>query len=145
MSISEKIFITGINGFIGRNLSDYLLRNNKEIYGLVRNNKHVFSKRINFIIGDLLVPETYKSILDENTTIFHSAAHITFNNDGYNKANLINAEGTRVLLESAYEKKVKKVVHLSACAVLGVSTTKNELIDNLHISICQFAKRQMSF
>jgi nucleoside-diphosphate-sugar epimerase len=61
--------------------------------------------------------------------VFHCAAHISFNPKDFQKALQVNVDGTRSILEAAYRSGVKKVVHLSACSVLGFCHGQNKIID----------------
>jgi GDP-mannose 4,6-dehydratase len=79
----NKVFITGITGFVGSHLADYILANHPgiEISGLVRwrsptdNISHIHDK-ITLEYGDLLDPFSIKTILAKQKpdVIFHLAA-----------------------------------------------------------------------
>lgn len=79
----NKVFITGITGFVGSHLADYILANHPgvEISGLVRwrsptdNIRHICDK-ITLEYGDLLDPFSIKTILAKQKpdVIFHLAA-----------------------------------------------------------------------
>lgn len=124
-----KIFVTGATGFIGGNLAEKLLLDNNQVYALVRKSVDYFGKTIILVEGDILKPETFASIIKECDIAFHCAAYISFQKKDFQKAYQVNVEGTRNILESAYQAGVKKVVHLSTCAVLGFSDTKDKIID----------------
>jgi dihydroflavonol-4-reductase len=124
-----NIFITGSTGFIGSQLTKKLINDNNTIITLVRNpiNSQVINLRP--VCGSLLEPESYRSKMKSCEIVFHCAGLISFNKRDYEKASLVNVQGTRNILEAAYQTGVKKVVHLSACAVLGFSRNNNVLID----------------
>lgn len=77
------VLITGITGFVGSHLAEYILSLNEghKVYGLCRwrsnkeNIKHIINE-INLVEGDLLDLSSMRSILDEiqPTYIFHLAA-----------------------------------------------------------------------
>ena len=79
----DKILITGITGFVGSHLADYILENHPkvEILGLTRwqfpkeNIEHIVDK-ITLVCGDLTNPHSLRFILSEHTpdVIFHLAA-----------------------------------------------------------------------
>ncbi len=127
--MEKKIFITGSSGFIGGNLTERLLSENHQVYALLRNPAQSYDKRLKIVEGDIRYPETYSQVLKECDLIFHCAAYISFQKKDFQKAYQINVEGTRNLLEAAYQAGVKKTVHLSACAVLGFSADKNKILD----------------
>ena len=126
--MNKKIFITGVSGFIGRNLAKKLIGNN-QIYALVSEDIDQNDKKIKFVKGDLLDPNSFNSIMKACDVVFHCAAHISFQKEDFQKSYQVNVEGTRNILEAAYKNRVKKIVHLSACAVLGYTMDKNTFLD----------------
>lgn len=124
-----KIFLTGASGFIGSNLVKRLFLDNNRIYALVRRPLEHLDKGVRIVEADILKPETYISAVQECNILFHCAAYISFNNTDFQKAYQVNVEGTRNVLQAAYQAKVRKVVHLSACSVLGYSQNRDEIID----------------
>lgn len=127
--MKEKIFLTGVSGFIGSNLVKKLLENNNQIHVLVTKQIEHPDKRVRSVQGDILKPETLRSFIKEGDVLFHCAAYISFQKSGFNKTFQVNVEGTRNVLDAAYQAGIKKVVHLSACAVLGFSSDKNRILD----------------
>ena len=125
----NTVFITGTSGFIGNNLANELIFRNNTIYTLYRKPNEYSNKKTKVIQGDILDPKSFISKLKECDVIFHCAAYISFQRKDFDKAYQINVVGTRNVLESAFQAGVKKVVHLSACAVLGFSKDKNIVLD----------------
>lgn len=82
-----KFLITGITGFLGPHLANILVKNNHEVYGLVRINNgrendirdilsdDIYSK-INFVYSDLCNYRALRKIFETNTFdgVFHLAA-----------------------------------------------------------------------
>jgi nucleoside-diphosphate-sugar epimerase len=126
--MKNNIFITGGSGFIGRNLIEKLLSDENQIYALTRSQREFFDERVKVVQGDIQEPESFVSIIKECDVVFHCAAYISFQKKDFQKAYQVNVEGTRNILESAYQGGVKKVIHLSTCAVLGFSHTKDRII-----------------
>ena len=105
-----KVFLTGATGFVGRNFLDWLVRHepDTQIDCLVRdpqkaqaqwqNMPQNINKRINWIAGDLLQPETYRSQLKQAERVVHAAALVSLRNgpefyrmNTYATQNLLNA------------------------------------------------------
>jgi len=126
--MNKTFFITGASGFIGSNLINKLYLGNK-VYALVRDPQRHVIGGIENIVGDILSPESYEHELKGCDILFHCAAFISFRKKDFDEAYRVNVEGTRNVLEAAYVAGVKKVVHLSACAVLGFSDDKNKVLD----------------
>jgi len=81
----EKVLITGITGFVGSHLADYIVENHPEtkVLGMTRwrsskeNIKHLIdNNKITLICGDLTDPNSLGTILSEHKpdVIFHLAA-----------------------------------------------------------------------
>jgi GDP-mannose 4,6-dehydratase len=112
----NKVLITGITGFVGSHLADYILKNFPEvkILGLARwrsptdNIRHILNK-ISLQFGDLLDPFSLKTILSEHKpdVIFHLAAqsYVTFSFSSPIATLNANVIGTCNLLEVVKELK----------------------------------------
>ncbi|MHC4183738.1 MAG: NAD-dependent epimerase/dehydratase family protein [Planctomycetota bacterium] len=129
MNSERNIFITGASGFIGMNLVDSLALRGNNVYALTRNPIGYANKSVENVIGDIMEPESLISFIKECDVIYHCAAHVSFQKRDFQRSYQINVEGTRNILEAAYHTRVKKIVHLSACAVLGFADDKNRIID----------------
>lgn len=127
--MGSKVFITGATGFIGSNLVKKLIMGENQIYALTRSSDTVLDNKINIVRGDLNDFKSYSRTLESCEQLFHCAAYISFSKRDFVKAHHVNVEGTRQLLEVAHRAGVKKVVHLSACAVLGYSNDRDTIID----------------
>lgn len=120
---------------MGSNLAARLLHppETNQIIGLSRNSQQVYGPdspaNIRMLQGDILQPETYTAALSKCDTLYHCAALISFRKRDLDQVCRINAEGTGVLLEAAFSTGIKKVVHVSAGAVLGYSRDKNTILD----------------
>jgi CDP-glucose 4,6-dehydratase len=82
---NKNVLITGINGFIGSNLAKYLLKNNANIYGIVRKidkKTLLYYEKLNHNIklftGDIVDLNLIKRIINEESInhIFHLAAQV---------------------------------------------------------------------
>ncbi|MCZ7400283.1 MAG: GDP-mannose 4,6-dehydratase [Candidatus Methanoperedens sp.] len=131
----NKVLITGITGFVGSHLADYILENFPEvtILGLVRwrspkdNIRHILDK-ITLLYGDLLDPFSLKAILakHEPDVIFHLAAqsYVDFSFSSPIATLEANVIGTANLLEAVKELKFASgydpVIHIcSSSEVYG--------------------------
>lgn len=79
----KKVLITGITGFVGSHLAEYILKNQKQVKvtGLVRwrspkNNIHHILDKVELHYGDLTDPHSLRRILQQTKpdVIFHLAA-----------------------------------------------------------------------
>ena len=82
---NKNVFITGINGFVGGNLANILIRNGANVYGLMRNdNQKTFlyymniNKKVIIVNGEITNKELLRSFFIENNIdiCFHLAAQV---------------------------------------------------------------------
>jgi nucleoside-diphosphate-sugar epimerase len=115
----KKILITGGSGFLGINLTRYLLKENYEITILdVADFNYPEKRKIKFIKGDIRNTETVKKAITGQDIVVHTAAALPL----YSKKDIytIDVDGTRNLIKEAYKQKVERFVHISSTAVYGV-------------------------
>lgn len=113
-----KVLITGITGFVGSHLCDYLIANHPhvKIYGLVRwrspldNIKHCL-KHINLVYGDLTDAHSLNSIISEvkPERIWHLAAqsYVVYSFDAPAATLDSNCIGTCNLFEAIKSEKLR--------------------------------------
>jgi GDP-mannose 4,6-dehydratase len=119
-----KVLITGITGFVGSHLADFILASHPEvdIYGLARwrspmdNLKHIPPEKINIIYGDLNDLGSLIRILKEidPTYIFHLAAQsyvLTSFNAPVDTLQT-NIIGTANLLEAIRITEIDPIIHV---------------------------------
>lgn len=129
--MKNRVFVTGATGFIGSNLVKKLAEMDCVVYALFRElpDKKSENKKIIYLKGDTMDVQNLNLLPDNIDTLFHCAALISFRKKDFQKAYQVNVEGTRNILEAAYKSGVKKVVYLSACAVLGYSNNEKKTLD----------------
>jgi GDP-mannose 4,6-dehydratase len=127
-----KVLITGITGFVGSHLADYILANHPDvaIYGLARwrspmdNLKHIPANKLNIRYGDLADLSSLIGILKEINPvfIFHLAAQsyvLTSFNAPVDTLHT-NIIGTTNLLEAVRINGIDPIIHIcSSSEVYG--------------------------
>lgn len=138
----NKVLITGITGFVGSHLADYILAEfpNVQILGLVRwfspreNIKHILNK-IKLCYGDLLDLPSLKRILREHNpdVIFHLAAqsYVDFSFIAPIVTLETNIIGTGNLLEAVKELKLSSgydpIVHICSSSEVYGQVKEDEI------------------
>lgn len=138
----KKVFITGITGFVGSHLADYILANhpNIKIVGFVRwrspkdNIKHILNK-IHLEYGDLADLPSIKAALTKHRpdVIFHLAAQSYVDFSFWSPIETLesNVIGTCNLLEAVKELKLSTkydpIMHMCSSSEVYGQVTKKEV------------------
>jgi len=138
----NKVLITGITGFVGSHLADYILENfpDVKILGLARwrsptdNIRHILNK-ISLQFGDLLDSFSVKTILSEHKpdVIFHLAAqsYVTFSFLSPVVTLDTNIIGTCNLLETVKELKnssnYNPIIHICSSSEVYGQVNKEDI------------------
>ena len=143
-----KILVTGSTGFIGSQLCRALVAQGHRVLAFHRASSSLRGLEgipgcgeqptlapvagcLEHVIGDLAQPETLATALQGVEVVFHAAGLI---NPGAHPERLyaVNVEGTRALLLAARVAGVRRVVHTSSVAALGVPLYGPAPMDERH-------------
>lgn len=116
-----KVLVTGGSGFLGINLIRYLLKKNYQVVSLdlVKFDYGDCRDKILHIIGDIRNPEDVKKAISRDIDmVVHTAAALPLYKEDVIFSTDVN--GTRLLLEVAFENDIKRFVHISSTAVYGI-------------------------
>ncbi|MCM8763338.1 MAG: NAD-dependent epimerase/dehydratase family protein, partial [Candidatus Omnitrophica bacterium] len=131
---NQNIFVTGATGFIARQLVQELVRDNR-VVALVRTprddgkERELLASGIRVVRGDLLEPSSYAEEICRADYVFHFAA--LFNIDA-KKEELYqsNVLGTKALLETCRNSKIKRIVCCSSAYVLASHKAKDGVMED---------------
>jgi len=126
-----RVLVTGGAGFIGSHLIDLLLEHKYKVTCLVREEDDttwIKDKNINLVYGDCTEKESLKNAVNSDTSyIFHLAGimRAPYPEEYFR----VNFQGTKNLIETCIEKKVKlnRFVYVSSVAASGPSG-KNSIL-----------------
>ena len=127
-----KALVTGSTGFIGSNLCRSLLTAGFKVRAFHRPDSSLMLLEdlpVEHASGDITQPETILNAMREVDFVFHTAARLgrpVVVEDLYK----VNVLGTRYLLEAAMQSNVKRVIHTSTTAALGVPRRISHRQDN---------------
>lgn len=117
-----KALITGASGFVGANLVRALLQKGFAVRALVRplsNTRTLQGLDVEFVRGDVRDLSSVKRAIQGCSLVFHVAALYAFWVRPRKLLYDVNVEGTRNVLQTAWDVKVERVVHTSSVAALG--------------------------
>ncbi|MGQ9897968.1 MAG: hopanoid-associated sugar epimerase [Acidobacteriota bacterium] len=118
-----KVFVTGGTGFVGASVLRELLAGGAEVRALVRVNsdrRNLEGLKIDVVEGDLDNVALLTRALSDCEWLFHVAAHYSLLRRDREAIYRTNVEGTRHILQAARAAGVKRVVHTSSVAAIGV-------------------------
>ncbi|MDR3577501.1 MAG: NAD-dependent epimerase/dehydratase family protein [Anaerolineaceae bacterium] len=118
--IPAHFLVTGGAGFLGINLIRYLLEHGHAVTSLdiAPFNYPEVKERIRIVQGDVRIPADVKRAMQGVSVVVHAAAALPL----YSKADIFstNVDGTRLVLQSALEGGIERVIYISSTSVYGV-------------------------
>lgn len=126
-----EYFITGATGFIGTRLVDRLVEDGHHVTALTRDSANAdhLPESVTVIEGDITTKESMREGMEGVDAVYHLAAWYQFGPGPWNadKAERINVDGTRKVLELMDDVDVPKGVYASSFVVYG--NTGGEYVD----------------
>jgi len=122
------IAITGADGFIGKHLSQYLLKKGIETRRITREgNDNTFA------IGNISRKTNWYKALNNIEVLIHCASITSIDNQNSStiaKLNEVNIKATKNMIEHAAKIGVKRIIFISSAKVNGDITPKNLKFNN---------------
>lgn len=148
------VLVTGGTGFLGSYIIKELVEKNYPVRAIRRSTSKLpfyipakIFEQIEWVEGDILDPVSLDEAMDDVDTLIHSAAIISFNPADKKKMYQVNVQGTANVVNTAIEKNISRLVHISSVAALGRSKTgghvneEREWLDsnlNTHYAISKY-------
>lgn len=115
-----KVLVTGSTGFIGAALCRALVNRGNEVRAFHRVSSSLRMLKdlpVEHVIGDLTQPESIASAMQDVEVVFHAGALL-----GARQGRMytVTVEGTRAVMQAALHAGVRRVVHTSSVAALGL-------------------------
>src|SRR2546428_9667006 len=126
-----KAFVSGADGFMASHLCDHLLEKGYEVIAFIRpspiiNIAHLKNNpKVQIVIGDVLDYFSVQRFMKDTDYVFHGAAisGVEDNRNLIERSWDINTRGSIHILKAAVENKVKRVLFVSTCHLLGQQPT----------------------
>ena len=116
----RKVFITGITGLLGTNLTNELLKYDYKIVAITRNpNKYIGERNSNLELVKSDLFDDYTKYLEEIDIVIHMAAETATNIARYSDYEKINYDATVRLFEYARKQSVKQFIFISTANTIG--------------------------
>ncbi len=142
--------VTGATGFIGRHLVRELLARRQTVRCLVRKSSDVNvlpRESVQLHTGDVVEPHTLEGAADGVAVVYHLAAlgHVgAVTDEAYRRFVEVNVTGTRHLIEECLRASIRKFLHASSTAAMGLipSRTVDESTEPRPVTPYQRSKLQ---
>ncbi|WLR48000.1 SDR family oxidoreductase [Halobacillus litoralis] len=137
-----NILITGATGFLGKQLALKLLKEEHNVYALVRSPRKAENLRqevpsdakgnLHIIEGDLSLKnagvseEQLQDLREKIDTVYHSAAFLSFDENEREKTFKVNVDGTKNVLHLAKEIDTANFYYVSTAYTLGMKRYASE-------------------
>src|SRR6266403_2375873 len=127
----KRVLITGGTGFLGLHLARKFIKDNYKVtlFDLENLDEKDLLKKVTFIKGDIRNKKAVDTAMKGQDYVVHAAAalpvlaekKIIFS---------INIDGTKIVLRSALEHKIKRLIFISSTAIYGVPKHLPEMEDS---------------
>ena len=137
-----RYLISGGAGFLGINLSRYLLARQHEVVSLdIADFDYPERAQITEISGDIRDRAIVDKAMQNIDIVVHAAAALPL----YSPQEIFSTDvdGTRNVLDSAHQHQVKRVIHISTTAVYGLPDHVPLLEDDERIGIGSYGKAKV--
>ena len=117
-----KILVTGATGFIGGAICRELIARGDHVRAFRRassNTSLLDDLPVEHQIGDLGDPPSLRQAVEGMDAIIHCAAQLG-SHGNWQSYHTVTIQGTRAILEAALKARVKRFIHTSSVAALGV-------------------------
>ena len=128
----KRFFITGIRGFIGTNLANFLVTKGFEVKGIdnLSSPSHlILDKSVNFKEADILKPEDYLNFMKDSDYVIHLAA-MSRSGPSIGKDLFCirqNLYGTQKILEASIETNIKRIIYAGSSTYYGSSKVPHKV------------------
>lgn len=117
---TDKIFVTGGAGLVGKELVQQLLDENYRVRALYhRSPITIEHPNLEKIQGDLLDVVLLEDAMDGITHVFHCAALVSYDPADRYRLMKQNVEGTANVVNACIDAGIKKLVYVSSVAAIG--------------------------
>lgn len=123
-----RALVTGSTGFIGGAICKALVDKSYTVRAFHRESSNLAllkDLQVEHAIGDLTHPQSIFKAMQGVDIVFHVAAMLGSSNQP-GRMYTVTVEGTRSIIDAALENGVKKLVHTSSVAALGIPQSPSE-------------------
>jgi dihydroflavonol-4-reductase len=124
-----KVLITGATGFLGSRLTRRMIAEGHSVRILCRktsSDAQLAGLKIERSFGDVTEHESVRAAMTDCEFVIHAAADMRYWSGAEDRQMLVNVNGTRNVARAAREACVKRLLHVSSVAAIGIPTDSRE-------------------
>lgn len=121
-----RVLITGGTGFLGSHLSKRMAQDGHEVRLLARNTSRLrdgAAAPMTIVAGDVTNPAGLEAAIHGCDYVVHAAADLNYWRQDPDRQMKVNVEGTRNVARACRRAGVKRLVHVSSVAAIGIPTS----------------------
>ncbi len=122
-----RIAVTGATGFLGSHLCRRLVRDGHEVTVLRRpssDTSPLDGLELSEVVGDVTDAEAVLPAVERRDAVVHAAAHLRYWRALRDEQNRVNVEGSRTVAVACAGSGVRRLVHVSSVAAIGIPAGK---------------------
>jgi dihydroflavonol-4-reductase len=129
--VAETVFLTGGTGQLGASLARRLVQDGHRVRLLVRSRRHPYlaDLPVEWVAGDLADERALAMGMQGCRQVYHVAGAVSHRPRDAQRLHDVNVLGTRAVLAAAARAGVGRVVHTSSTAVIGLSGSPDQVLD----------------
>ncbi len=120
-----KVLITGATGFLGSHICRRMVAEGHEVRILSRETSNLQILEglpIERITGDITDPRHVELAVKDQEWVIHAAANLSYWKRDQAWQTRVNVEGTRYIAQACRKEGVKRLIHVSSVAAIGIPT-----------------------
>src|SRR4051812_6124420 len=119
-----RVLITGGTGFLGSHVSKRIAQCGHEVRLLVRPTSRLRNgaEGATTVPGDVTNPTSLEAAVDGCDWVVHAAADLNYWRQDPDRQMAVNVDGTKNLARACRRNGVKRLVHVSSVAAVGIPT-----------------------
>lgn len=120
-----RVLITGATGFLGSHLCHRMVRDGHDVRILHRATSDcssVANLAIDRVVGDVTNLSDVQHAIGGCDAVVHAAANLNYWSKDTKGQRRVNVDGTKIVAQTCREMNVRRVVHVSSVAAIGIPT-----------------------
>jgi dihydroflavonol-4-reductase len=118
-----RVLITGATGFLGSHLCRRMLADGHEVRVLVRptsDDRNLKGLAVERVVGDVTDSRSVGEAVRDQDSVIHAAAELSYWGRDAARQERVNVEGTRHVARACREGGIRRLVHVSSVAAIGI-------------------------